>query len=85
MKDKLIKSTLILLVGGCITKILGMIIKIVPENLLCYKLDPQRKLWIESPSLFVEFEQGNVHGEYIEFNDTFSIAETSDLSKGRML
>ncbi|MBO5120457.1 MAG: oligosaccharide flippase family protein [Bacilli bacterium] len=29
MKDKLIKSTLILLVGGCITKILGMIIKIV--------------------------------------------------------
>ena len=28
MKNKLIKSTLILLVGGCITKILGMIIKI---------------------------------------------------------
>lgn len=29
MKDKLIKSTLILLVGGCITKILGMVIKII--------------------------------------------------------
>ena len=34
MKDKLIKSTLILLVGGAITKALGMIIKMVMGRLL---------------------------------------------------
>ena len=34
MKEKFIKSTLILLVGGCITKILGMIIKMVMGRLL---------------------------------------------------
>lgn len=63
----------------------GMIIKIVPENLLCYKLDAVKKVWIESPSLFVEFEQGNVHGEFIDFNDIYPIENVSDLSKGRSL
>ena len=29
MKNKFIKSTLILIIGGCITKILGLIIKII--------------------------------------------------------
>lgn len=63
----------------------GMIIKIVPENLLCYKFDAVKKVWIESPSLFVEFEQGNVHGEFIDFNDVYPIENVSDLSKGRVL
>lgn len=63
----------------------GMIIKIVPENLLCYKLDTRRKVWIESPSIFVEFEQGNIHGEYIEFDDNYPLENSSDLSKGRTL
>lgn len=34
MKEKFIKSTLILLVGGCITKILGLVIKIVMGRMI---------------------------------------------------
>lgn len=34
MKEKLIKSTLILLVGGCITKVLGMLIKMVMGRMI---------------------------------------------------
>ena len=34
MKDKFIKSTIILLIGGVITKILGMLIKIIMARLI---------------------------------------------------
>ena len=34
MKNKFVKSTLILMLGGAITKILGMIIKIVTNRLI---------------------------------------------------
>ena len=34
MREKFIKSTLILLVGGAITKVLGMLIKIITNRLI---------------------------------------------------
>ncbi len=34
MKEKFIKSTIILMIGGCLTKVLGMIIKIVMSRLM---------------------------------------------------
>ena len=43
MKNKFIKSTLILILGGLITKILAMVIKIFFPNLQVYLVDSNNK------------------------------------------
>lgn len=60
----------------------GMIIKIDTENLMCYKFDTEKRGWIPAQHLFVEFEQGNIHGQFIEFNDQFPTYPAVDQSKG---
>ena len=57
MKDKLIKSTLILLVGGCITKILGMIIKMVMGRMLGEEVLGLYMMILPTFSLFIGIGQ----------------------------
>ena len=60
----------------------GMIIKIDTDNLMCYKFDAQQKGWIPAQHLFVEFEQGNIHGQFIEFDDIYPTFPAVDQNKG---
>lgn len=57
MKDKLIKSTLILLVGGCITKVLGMIIKIVIGRMVGSTVLGLYMMILPTFSLFISLSQ----------------------------
>lgn len=57
MKDKLIKSTLILLIGGCITKILGMIIKMVMGRMIGSEALGLYMMILPTFSLFIGLSQ----------------------------
>ena len=57
MKNKLIKSTLILLIGGCITKILGMIIKITIGRMVGSTVLGLYMMIIPTFSLFIGLSQ----------------------------
>ena len=57
MKEKFIKSTLILLVGGLITKLLGMLIKIVMARLIGTKGLGMYMLILPTFSLFISLSQ----------------------------
>lgn len=57
MKEKLIRSTLILLVGGCITKILGMLIKMVMGRMVGSEVMGLYMLILPTFSLFIGISQ----------------------------
>jgi len=57
MKEKFIKSTLILLIGGFITKILGMLIKIVMARLVGTKILGTYMLILPTFSLLISLSQ----------------------------
>ena len=57
MKDKLIKSTFILLIGGCITKILGMLIKMVMGRMIGSEVLGLYMMILPTFSLFIGLSQ----------------------------
>ncbi len=57
MKDKFIKSTLILLIGGCLTKILGLVIKMVMGRLVGPEALGLYMLILPTFSLFIGISQ----------------------------
>ena len=57
MKNKFIKSTIILLIGGLLTKVLGMLIKIVMARLIGTKGLGMYMLILPTFSLFISLSQ----------------------------
>lgn len=58
------------------------IFKINQENLVSYKLDKEKKCWIEFPTFLVDFEHGNIMVEPALISDDFPLASAVDQSKG---
>lgn len=51
----------------------GEILKVVSEELRCYRLDLNEKVWIDEPGLFAEFEHSNIKIKPITFEDIYEI------------
>ena len=49
----------------------GEILKIISEELCCYRLDFNDKVWIEDAGLFAEFEHSNIKIKPITFEDIY--------------
>ena len=60
MKNKFIKSTLILILGGFLTKILGMLIKIIVTRNISVEAMANYMLVIPSYNLFITIVSGGL-------------------------
>lgn len=58
------------------------IFKIDQENLVSYKLDEEKKCWIEFPMFLTDIEHGNIRADEISFDDGFPTVSAVDQSKG---
>ena len=62
----------------------GMVIKLDEENMDAYRLDSESKEWVADSEIYLDYSYGNLHGEYIDFDDIYPTKNIEEIN-GRHL